>query len=115
MHDVRYRWSLKNVTTEAKFKQRPKFDFHGFLIQIPESRGERRALIQPVQGSTKRRSPGLVNFVAALAYRFCLALPVAFTQPGDQLLVVPCSAAAAVRACEGGGGEQAKASRLTLH
>ena len=39
-----------------------------------------RALLQ---GSAKRRSPGCVNFVAALFYHFCQALPAAFTQPGD--------------------------------
>ena len=35
----------------------------------------------------------MVNFVTALAYHFCLALPVAFTQPGDHLLGEPCSIA----------------------
>ena len=30
----------------------------------------------------KRRASGLVSFVAAFAYHFSLALPVAFTQPG---------------------------------
>ena len=44
-----------------------------------------------VQGSAKRRSPGLVNSVAAVAYHFCLALPAAFTQPGDHLLADPCT------------------------
>ena len=39
----------------------------------------------PVQGSAQRRSPGLVNFVAAVAYYFCLVLPAAFTQPGVHL------------------------------
>ena len=34
----------------------------------------------------KRRSPGLVNCVPALAYYFCQGLPAAFTQPGDHLL-----------------------------
>ena len=34
-----------------------------------------------VQGSAKRRSPGLVKFVAAFAF----ALPAAFSQPGDHL------------------------------
>ena len=33
-----------------------------------------------------RRAPGLVNFVAAVAYYFCLALPAAFMQPGTHLL-----------------------------
>ena len=44
-----------------------------------------------IQGSAKRRSPGLVNFVIALAYHFCLALPAAFMQPGDHLLADPCT------------------------
>ena len=38
-----------------------------------------------VQGSAKRRSPSLVDFVTALAYLFCLGLRAAFTQPGDHL------------------------------
>ena len=46
--------------------------------------------VSAVQGSAKRQSPGLVNFVTALAYHFCLALPAAFTQPGDHLLDDPC-------------------------
>ena len=41
----------------------------------------------------KRRSQGLVNFVIALAYHFCLALSAAFTQPGDHLLAEPCERA----------------------
>ena len=44
-----------------------------------------------VQGSTYRRAPGLVNFVLALAYHFCLNLPAAFTQPRARLLVEPCT------------------------
>ena len=44
-----------------------------------------------VQRSAKRWSPGLVNSVAAVAYHFCLALPAPFTQPGDHLLVEPCT------------------------
>ena len=43
-----------------------------------------------VQGITKRLWPGLVNFVAALAYHFCLNLLVAFTKPDQSTLVVPC-------------------------
>ena len=35
-----------------------------------------------LQGSTNRRAPGLVNFVPALAYHFCLNLPAAFTNLG---------------------------------
>ena len=48
-------------------------------------------ILGQVQGSTNRRAPGLVNFVPALAYHFCLNLPAAFTQPGARLLVEPCS------------------------
>ena len=43
-----------------------------------------------VQGSAKRQSLGLENFVTALTYHFCLALPVEFTQPWDHLLAEPC-------------------------
>ena len=43
-----------------------------------------------VHASAKRWSPGLVNFVTDLAYHFCLALPAAFTQPGEHLLADPC-------------------------
>ena len=43
-----------------------------------------------IQGSSKRSSPAFVNFVAALAYLFCLALCAAFTQPVEHLLAKPC-------------------------
>ena len=42
-----------------------------------------------VQGWTKRRSP--VKFITALAYHSCLALPAAFTQPGNRLIAKPCT------------------------
>ena len=32
----------------------------------------------------------MVNFVAAVAYHFCLALPAAFTKPRDHILAEPC-------------------------
>ena len=35
-----------------------------------------------------QRGPGLVNLIAAIAYH--LALPAAFTQPGDRILAEPC-------------------------
>ena len=47
-------------------------------------------VLPSLQSSAKRRSPGLVNFVTAPAYHSCLALPAAFTQPGDHLLAEPC-------------------------
>ena len=43
-----------------------------------------------VKGSTKRRLPGLANFVTAVAYHICLALTAAFTKPGDHILAEPC-------------------------
>ena len=45
----------------------------------------------PIKGSINRRAPGIVNFVLALAYHFCLNLPAAFTQPGARLLVEHCT------------------------
>ena len=42
------------------------------------------------EGSAKRRSPGLVNFVAAIAYHSCLAFSAAFTQPRYYLLAEAC-------------------------
>ena len=44
-----------------------------------------------IQGSTRRRALGLVNFVPALAFRFCLNLPAEFAQPWAHLLVEPCT------------------------
>ena len=43
-----------------------------------------------LQGSAKRLKPGLVKFVPAVAYHFCLNLPGAFTKPGQSLLAEPC-------------------------
>ena len=40
------------------------------------------------QGLAKRQSSGLVNFVPALAYHFCMVLPEVFTQPGAHLLYI---------------------------
>ena len=43
-----------------------------------------------VQGPGKMWSPGLVNFVSAVAYLFCLNLPAAFSQAGDHNFASPC-------------------------
>ena len=43
-----------------------------------------------LQRSAKICAPGLVNFVHAFVYYFCLALPAAFTQRGVHLLGEPC-------------------------
>ena len=59
------------------------------ILEFAPMKQARRTL-QQVQGSVNRRSPGLVNYVPALAYHLCLDLPAAFTQPGDHLLAEPC-------------------------
>ena len=43
-----------------------------------------------IQRAAKVGATGLVNFVPAVAYHFCLALPAVFTQPGDNHLGEPC-------------------------
>ena len=43
------------------------------------------------QGSPKECFPGLVNFVTAVAYHFCLNLPRAFSQPGKHSFGDPCT------------------------
>ena len=43
-----------------------------------------------LQGSPKECFPGLVNFVTAVAYHFCLNLPIAFSQPGKHSFGDPC-------------------------
>ena len=43
-----------------------------------------------VRGISKRPFPGLVNFVSAVAYLFCLNMPAAFSQPGNGLIEIPC-------------------------
>ena len=44
-----------------------------------------------IQGWAKVLFQGLVNFVPAVAYQFCLNLPAAFTQPGNGNLAHPCN------------------------
>ena len=39
----------------------------------------------------KREVCGLVKFVLAVAYHFCLKLPALFSQPGNGLIVQPCT------------------------
>ena len=48
------------------------------------------ANISELQGSAKKRFPGLVNFIPAVAYPFCLNLPAGFTQPGASTLADHC-------------------------
>ena len=43
-----------------------------------------------IQGISMRPSPGLVNFAPAVAYLFCLNLPAEFSQPGNDLIEIPC-------------------------
>ena len=59
--------------------------------QTLEGGKSRVAFPSDIQGQAKRHFPGLVNYVTALAYHFCLALPAAFSQPGDRPLAEPCT------------------------
>ena len=43
-----------------------------------------------IQRSAKVDAPGLVNFIPAVAYHFCLNLPAAFTKPGASTLADLC-------------------------
>ena len=42
----------------------------------------------------------MVNFVAVVAYHFCLALPAAVTQPGVHLIAEPCTIAIVTHAAQ---------------
>ena len=62
-----------------------------------------------------------MNFLAAVAYYICLALPAAFTQPGDFLLAEPCNLVGCFDSFHGllsppsGTGSRAKGKRQTGH
>ena len=62
-------------TAEQEICKTPLVNDYG---SFPPREGAKRR----IRGSAKRWSPGLVKFVSAVAYYFCLALPAAFTQPG---------------------------------
>ena len=64
--------------------------FWGILLLSQRDRGHFQHRGH-VQGSAKRLRPGLVKFVAAVAYHFCPSLPAAFTQPGQCLLAESCT------------------------
>ena len=57
-----------------------------FGMSLMDTNGSGKSKIQCLP---KRRSPGLVNFVPAVAYYFCLNLPERVLQPGDPFLVQP--------------------------
>ena len=42
------------------------------------------------KGSAKSWTPGLENFITAVAYHFCPSLPASFTQPGASTLADLC-------------------------
>ena len=44
-----------------------------------------------IQEISTRQFPGLVNFVPAIAYHFCLNLAAAFSQLGNSLIEIPCT------------------------
>ena len=63
-----------------------------FTLSLPLSSASVRpplgACAAYLQRSAKVDALGSVNFVPAVAYPFCLALPTAFTQPGAHLLAL---------------------------
>ena len=64
-----------NLITDLKVLRFP----HAVAIWLDEL----QIYDKSIQGLAKRRAQGLVYFVPAVAYRFCQALPAAFTQPRD--------------------------------
>ena len=65
--------------------QRPRgINSHGNATGLPNKSLSLEKEI--VQGFTIRPLPGLVNFVPAIAYHFCLNLHAAFSQPGNSLI-----------------------------
>ena len=84
--------SVNFVTTSTSTCLRHSHNLGSTLLATPASQLLLVLYIQNVQGYTKRWSQGLVNFVSALAYHFCLALPAKFTQPGNHLLAQPSTA-----------------------
>ena len=91
LKSILYRHLLTAVTR--------RFELHRQIWRIFQSTVLARCIIckanpsRPVnlQGSAYRLSRGVVNFVAAVAYHFCLALPAPFAQPGDLLIAEPCT------------------------
>ena len=75
--------SLFNVRNKAE----------GSEVPPPANTGKRAhsLSIYVVQISAIRRVPGLVNFILALAYYYCLALPAEFMQPEAHILAQPCN------------------------
>ena len=59
-----------------------------FFKELKEHFWRKSVLYQTIK--TKERLQHSWNCVPAVAYHFCLALPAAFTQPGDHLLAKPC-------------------------
>ena len=70
--------------------------YHSHLISSEDATHRKVVLCylnktkEHVQSLAMRWAPGLVNFIPAVAQYFCLAFPVALTQPGAHLLVEPC-------------------------
>ena len=71
--------------------------------------GWKREGVHYKQGFTIRQFPGLVNFVPAVAYHFCLNLLAAFSQPGNVLIVWPYTGMLYEHdSAEGGGSKNLK-------
>ena len=57
----------------------------------------------------------MVNFVPAVSFNFCLALPAAFTQPGDYLVAEPCRMEGQKRGHIESGGRGSNISKWRPH
>ena len=64
----------------------PALQLNSSQMSSSPRQSTRNSLSQNLQGSAKTLDQSLVNFVPALAYHFCRALPAVFTQPGGHLL-----------------------------
>ena len=73
---------LQGMHGHIKFYEPHRFFTSFLFLELNSTR---------LQGSTKRPFPGVVNFVPAVAYHFCLNLPAAFSQPGNSLILEPCT------------------------
>ena len=59
--------------------------------ELRQNSEESRVQSTEIQKISIRPFPGLVNFVPAFAFLFCLNMPAAFSQPGNGLIEIPCT------------------------
>ena len=82
----------REISPECRLPRRKKEICKTPLVNDYGSFPPREGAKRRIRGSAKRWSPGLVKFVSAAAYHFCLALPAEFTQPGPAVFQPNCRA-----------------------